>query len=79
MTDDQQPTQAQIDAEMRALARPADTREAPADAPRLDYPPYRSSLLRHPSNGLHPADPETIELTAPVFGHRDVDPGGVRT
>ncbi|MGW4031628.1 protocatechuate 3,4-dioxygenase subunit beta [Streptomyces sp. NPDC004838] len=39
---------------------------------RLDYAPYRSSLLRHPTKDLHHADPETIELFAPVFGHRDV-------
>ena len=30
--------------------------------PRLDYPPYRSSLLRHPTKDPHQADPETIEL-----------------
>ena len=30
--------------------------------PRLDYPPYRSSLLRHPTKDLHHADPEGIEL-----------------
>ena len=35
--------------------------------PRLDYPPYRSSLLRHPTKDLHHADPETIELWAPVL------------
>ena len=40
--------------------------------PRLDYAPYRSSLLRHPTKDLHHADPETIELFAPVFGHHDV-------
>jgi protocatechuate 3,4-dioxygenase beta subunit len=40
--------------------------------PRLDYPPYRSSLLRHPTKDLHHADPETIELWAPCFGERDV-------
>src|SRR5690242_10130189 len=40
--------------------------------PRLDYPPYRSSLLRHPTKDLRHADPETIELWAPCFGHRDV-------
>ena len=27
--------------------------------PRLDYPPYRSSLLRHPTKDLHHADPES--------------------
>ena len=40
--------------------------------PRLDYPPYRSSLLRHPTKDPHHADPEGIELWAPAFGHRDV-------
>lgn len=41
--------------------------------PRLDFPPYRSSLLRYPTKDLHHADPETIELYAPVFGPQDVD------
>ena len=40
--------------------------------PRLDYPPYRSSILRHPTKSLHHADPETIELYSPAFGHMDV-------
>ncbi len=39
---------------------------------RTDYPPYRSSVLRHPTKDLHHADPETIELASPVFGERDV-------
>lgn len=42
--------------------------------PRIDYPPYRSSVLRHPIKALHPADPEAAELVAPVFGHSDVAP-----
>ena len=40
--------------------------------PRLDYPPYRSSLLRHPTKDLRHADPEFVELWAPCFGQRDV-------
>ena len=40
--------------------------------PRLDYAPYRSSLLRHPTKDLHHADPEGVELWAPCFGARDV-------
>jgi protocatechuate 3,4-dioxygenase beta subunit len=40
--------------------------------PRIDFPPYRSSLLRHPTKDLHHTDPETIELWSPAFGHRDV-------
>lgn len=40
--------------------------------PRIDFAPYRSSLLRHPTKSLHHADPETIELYSPAFGERDV-------
>jgi protocatechuate 3,4-dioxygenase, beta subunit len=40
--------------------------------PRLDYRPYRSSILRHPTKDPRHADPETIELWSPCFGHRDV-------
>ena len=42
--------------------------------PRLDFAPYRSSLLRHPTRALQPVDPDGVELVAPVFGHSDVDP-----
>jgi protocatechuate 3,4-dioxygenase beta subunit len=42
--------------------------------PRIDFAPYRSSRLRHPTKDLHHADPEGVELVAPVFGHSDVDP-----
>ena len=42
--------------------------------PRLDFGPYRSSILRHPTKGLHLVDPEDVELVAPVFGPSDVDP-----
>lgn len=42
--------------------------------PRIDFPPYRSSLLRHPTRAAWHADPEELELLAPVFGQRDVDP-----
>jgi protocatechuate 3,4-dioxygenase beta subunit len=41
---------------------------------RRDYPPYRSSLLRHPTKALQQADPEGVELWSPCFGERDVDP-----
>ena len=47
---------------------------APEVMPRLDYPPYRSSILRHPTKDPRYADPESIELFAPVFGHQDVGP-----
>ncbi|MCW2848278.1 MAG: protocatechuate 3,4-dioxygenase [Marmoricola sp.] len=65
-------TQADISGEIAGTS--ADYERAGRDEtqPRLDYAPYRSSLLRHPTKDLHHADPETIELFAPVFGHRDV-------
>ncbi|MYR07306.1 protocatechuate 3,4-dioxygenase subunit beta [Gordonia sp. SID5947] len=46
----------------------------PETATRLDYAPYRSSLLRHPTKSFHHSDPEGVELWSPAFGHRDVDP-----
>jgi protocatechuate 3,4-dioxygenase, beta subunit len=46
----------------------------PESRPRLDYPAYRSSVLRHPTHAPHQVDPEEIELWAPVFGDGDVDP-----
>lgn len=59
---------AQIAALHRAGVQPG------RDEPRLDFPPYRSSSLRHPTKDLEYADPEAIELWAPCFGRRDVDP-----
>jgi protocatechuate 3,4-dioxygenase beta subunit len=64
-------TQAAIDAEIAEIAAKA---VADEHQPRLDYTPYRSSLLRHPTKDLHPANPEGIELWAPVFGERAIDP-----
>ncbi|TWE11363.1 protocatechuate 3,4-dioxygenase subunit beta [Rudaeicoccus suwonensis] len=40
----------------------------------LDFAPYRSSLLRHPTKDLRHADPDGVELVAPVFGQGEVDP-----
>ncbi|WP_375481643.1 protocatechuate 3,4-dioxygenase subunit beta [uncultured Jatrophihabitans sp.] len=60
-------TQAAINAEIGELAGRTD-----GPQPALDYPPYRSSALRHPTRPLVTADPEGVELWAPVFGHRDV-------
>jgi protocatechuate 3,4-dioxygenase beta subunit len=42
--------------------------------PRLDYPPYRSTMLRHPKQPLVVVDPEGVERWAPCFGQQDVDP-----
>ncbi len=65
------PTQAEISAEIAAIAA---TRTGPEAQPRLGYAPYRSSVLRHPAKALHRVDPESAELYAPVFGPQDVDP-----
>lgn len=71
--------QHQVSAEIAAVAADYAASKAAAGSghgaetqPRLDYPPYRSSLLRHPTKDLHHADPESIELFAPVFGERDI-------
>ncbi|MGW6605399.1 protocatechuate 3,4-dioxygenase subunit beta [Streptomyces sp. NPDC055036] len=42
--------------------------------PARDYPPYRSSVLRHPRKPLVAVrhDPEAVELASPVFGETDV-------
>ena len=69
-------TQATISAEIAQRHADYDSRVA-AGAPRLDSPfldfdPYRSSVLRHPTKNPKLVDPETIELASPAFGHRDV-------
>jgi protocatechuate 3,4-dioxygenase, beta subunit len=69
-------SQSEISDEIARLAeehRPPPGTQAES-RPRLDYPPYRSSALRHPTHALHRADPEEIELWSPVFGYGDVDP-----
>ncbi len=63
-------TQAGISAEMAGIAGAVGRG---GSGPRLDYPPYRSSVLRHPGQRLQRVDPEGVELVAPVFGHEDVD------
>jgi protocatechuate 3,4-dioxygenase beta subunit len=67
-------TQNEISAEIALIAKEYERESATETAPRLDYAPYRSSVLRHPTKDLHHADPEALELTAPVFGPQDVDP-----
>lgn len=49
------------------------SREHPPGA-QIDFAPYRSSRLRHPTKELVHADPEGVELLAPVFGERDISP-----
>ena len=66
--------QSEISAEMAALRKGSAAVDPnwAAHRPLTDYPPYRSSLLRHPTKALELVDPETIELTSPAFGRRDV-------
>jgi protocatechuate 3,4-dioxygenase beta subunit len=70
--DDAAETQADLDREMARIHEEYAASGAVETQPRLDYAPYRSSVLRHPTKDLHHADPETIELHAPAFGERDV-------
>ncbi len=70
-------TQEDINAEIAAVYTAYESSKATGgaeDQPRLDFAPYRSSILRHPTKDLQQADPESIELVAPVFGQQDVDP-----
>ncbi len=54
---------------LKAVADGAPARHHPA----RDYPPYRSTVLRHPTQPLVAVrDPEAVELTGPVFGVTDV-------
>ncbi|OBJ87011.1 protocatechuate 3,4-dioxygenase subunit beta [Mycobacterium asiaticum] len=66
-------SQGEITAEMNAIAADYSAGGAPAQ-PLLDYPPYRSSALRHPKNPRIIVDPDELELSAPCFGRQDVDP-----
>lgn len=66
-------SQRDISEEIAGIAAARQPGDADAQ-PRLDYPPYRSSLLRHPNKPMLTVDPDKIELRAPCFGHQDVDP-----
>ncbi|MDO5493919.1 MAG: protocatechuate 3,4-dioxygenase subunit beta [Nesterenkonia sp.] len=69
-------SQDEISAEMReihdAYRRSRDDGGPAETSARMNFPPYRSSLLRSPTKSLHHADPEEIELHSPAFGERDV-------
>lgn len=69
-------TQAQISAEIAArhdAVRDALTPDAALPTGSLlDFDPYRSSVLRHPTKNPKLVDPETIELGSPAFGRLDV-------
>lgn len=57
-------------AELRELAAESDG----GDHPSRDYPPYRSSGLRHPHRPLVAPPEAYAELRGPVFGASDVTP-----
>ncbi|MFE6690498.1 protocatechuate 3,4-dioxygenase subunit beta [Streptomyces sp. NPDC057743] len=73
-------TQGDIDREIaqeRAAYEAALARGGPrTHHPARNYPPYRSSALRHPKQPPIPValerDPEAVELASPVFGATDV-------
>ncbi|MFP5020769.1 protocatechuate 3,4-dioxygenase subunit beta [Pseudonocardia phyllosphaerae] len=68
------PTQETISADIARIAHDYERSGREETRPRLAYPPYRSSALRHPTKDPVQADPEGVELWAPCFGARDVDP-----
>ncbi|ORX06606.1 protocatechuate 3,4-dioxygenase subunit beta [Mycobacterium szulgai] len=70
-------SQDRISAEIAALAVAAGGQHPGSGEtqPRLDYPPYRSSVLRHPQFPPLIVDPDEIERWAPCFGQQDVAPG----
>ena len=55
-------TQRQLSDEIEAIETAYRASGVVETQPRLNYPPYRSSVLRHPTKDLRHADPETIEL-----------------
>ena len=70
-----QVTQTEITQEIKDVHAAALRREAAGERVGQslhDFPPYRSSILRHPTKNLRLVDPETIELHSPAFGQRDV-------
>ena len=65
-------SQAEVSTEIEAIESAYQRAGVEETQPRLNYAPYRSSVLRHPTKDLHHADPEGVELWTPCFGPRDV-------
>ncbi|WP_253259740.1 protocatechuate 3,4-dioxygenase subunit beta [Subtercola boreus] len=68
-------SQREITAEIGELHAALEQRERSGEAipsTVIDFPAYRSSILRHPTKNLKLVDPETVELLSPAFGQRDV-------
>ena len=68
------PTQTDVSAQINAIADDYTHSDTTETQPRLDYPPYRSSALRHPKMTPHDIDPGDLERRGPCFGAQDVDP-----
>ena len=69
------PSQREINAEIADIHADAAAREGRGESvptTLYDFPPYRSSVLRHPTKNPRLVDPETIELYSPAYGQRDV-------
>ena len=49
-------------------------RPHPGTQPEYDYPPYRSTAKRHPTQPLVIVPQTLSELTGPVFGYDDIKP-----
>lgn len=70
-------TQSDISSEMDEVRREFEQEgsvDGAAGGPLLDYRPYRSSQLRHPTQHPLLADPDMLELSGPIFGSSDVHP-----
>ncbi|MGB3414243.1 MAG: protocatechuate 3,4-dioxygenase subunit beta [Microbacteriaceae bacterium] len=71
-------SQAEISAQIQQLHSEYESSRAAGGLaetqPRLNFAPYRSSLLRFPTKNPKLVDPETIELLSPAFGQHDVSP-----
>jgi protocatechuate 3,4-dioxygenase beta subunit len=65
-------SQGQINAEIAALHAAATAAGADGSQPARDFPPYRSSSLRHPKQPLVTVGPSPTERSGPVFGRADV-------
>ncbi|WP_035922788.1 protocatechuate 3,4-dioxygenase subunit beta [Frankia sp. QA3] len=67
------PTQREISGAIAEFHRGAAPRgQGALDHPERDFPPYRSSVLRHPRQPLVRVPATAVELAGPVFGERDV-------
>jgi protocatechuate 3,4-dioxygenase beta subunit len=67
-------SQREITAQIASIAADFRREGKQETQPRIDYPPYRSSALRHPESPLLRVAPEQVECWGPCFGYDDVDP-----